>query len=65
MAHHRLNHSEQARARLDQAKSWMEAHRKTLTPEHLKELTDFRAEAEAALAGACGELPDDIFTEPR
>jgi WD40 repeat protein len=65
MAHHRLDHGDQARARLDQARSWMEAHRKTLSPGHLKELTDFRAEAEAVLAGASAELPDDVFAEPR
>jgi WD40 repeat protein len=65
MAHHRLGHVDQARARFDEAKNWMETHRKTLSPGHLKELTDFRAEAEAVLAGASAEWPDDVFAKPR
>jgi WD40 repeat protein/tetratricopeptide (TPR) repeat protein len=67
MAHHRLNHLEQARSHFEQARSWMEAHRNDLDPKYLKELTDFRAEAEAVLAGPGGvtELPDDVFAEPR
>ncbi len=43
----------------------MEARRKILNPGYLKELTDFRAEAEAVLAGASAEWPDDVFAEPR
>ena len=65
MAHHRLNHPEKARARLEQTKRWMDANRQTLAPDQLKELTDFRAEAEAALARPAGELPDDVFAPSR
>jgi hypothetical protein len=36
-----LNRAEQARARPEPARSGMEAHRKELNPEDLKELTDF------------------------
>jgi hypothetical protein len=65
MDHHRLNHPEQARARLEQAKGWVDAHRRALSPRLLTELTDFRAEAEASLADPAGELPEDVFTPRR
>ncbi len=57
MAHHRLNHLEQSRDCWKQADCWFEANRKNLTPQYLKELTAFRAEAEAVLAGLADELP--------
>ena len=63
MAHYRLNQFEQARDRWKQADRWFEAHRKNLPPQYLKELTAFRAEAQAVLFGA--ELPDDVFAKPR
>jgi tetratricopeptide (TPR) repeat protein len=65
MAHHRLNHLEQARDCWKQADRWFEARRKNLPPQYLKELTAFRAEAETILTGPTAEWPDDVFAEPR
>jgi len=33
--------------------------------QHAKELTAFRAEAEAVLAGSADDLPADVFANPR
>jgi hypothetical protein len=37
----------------------------SLTAEDANELAAFRAEAEAVLAGPIGELPDDVFAQPK
>ena len=37
------------------------SERKNLPAQYLPELTSFRAEAEAALAGPSAELPADVF----
>ncbi len=50
MAHHRLGHREIARQCLDRAIEWV-SHQSSLKGENIKELTGFRAEAEAVLAG--------------
>jgi tetratricopeptide (TPR) repeat protein len=63
MAHHRLRHVGQARACFDRAVRWWDA-RKNLPARHVRELTGFRAEAEALLAGPGPELPDDVFAGP-
>jgi tetratricopeptide (TPR) repeat protein len=60
MAHHRLGHADQARACFDRAVRWW-TERKNLPAQHVQELTGFRAEAEAVLAGPGGELPADVF----
>jgi tetratricopeptide (TPR) repeat protein len=64
MAHYHLGHNEQARECRDRAVHWVE-QQKNLAPDHAKELADFRAEAEAVLAGPTGELPDDVFHRPK
>jgi len=60
MARHRLGDRAVARARFDRAARWVQDHPK-LRQEYLTELSAFRAEAEAVLAGPTGELPDDVF----
>jgi tetratricopeptide (TPR) repeat protein len=62
MAHHRLGHVDQARDGFDRAVRWL-SERKNLSPQHVAELTSFRAEAEAVLglAGPGAELPADVF----
>jgi tetratricopeptide (TPR) repeat protein len=60
MAHHRLGHPAQARACFDRAVRWW-GERKNLPAQHVQELSGFRAEAEAVLAGPGGELPADVF----
>ncbi len=67
MAHHKLNHIDQARTCLKQANHWVDAHRSNLAPGYLKGLANLRAEAKAELAGARGvtNLPDDVFAPAR
>jgi tetratricopeptide (TPR) repeat protein len=60
MAHHRLGHADQARACFDRAVRWW-GGRQNLPAQYVPELTSFRAEAEAVLAGPGGELPADVF----
>jgi uncharacterized protein HemY len=50
MAHHRLGHREEARACYERAVRWL-GEQKSLTEHDSKELTAFRAEADAVLAG--------------
>ena len=64
MAHQRLGHGDNARENRDRALRWLEEH-KGLTAENARELADFRAEAEAVLAGPADELPVDVFAPPR
>ena len=64
MAHHRLGHGDGARENRDRALRWLE-NCKGLTAENARELADFRAEAEAVLAGPADELPVDVFAPPR
>jgi serine/threonine protein kinase/WD40 repeat protein/tetratricopeptide (TPR) repeat protein len=63
MAHHRLGHRDVARDYLERAIRW-QGEQKSLSAENDKELSAFRAEAEAVLAGPAGELPDDVFPPP-
>ncbi|MFI5455450.1 MAG: protein kinase [Isosphaerales bacterium] len=63
MAHHQLGHREQARGCYDQAVRWLGAQ-KSLPASYAKELTAFRAEAEAVLAGSADDLPADVFAPP-
>jgi serine/threonine protein kinase/WD40 repeat protein/Flp pilus assembly protein TadD len=62
IAHHRLGHRDQARACFDQAVCWLRDSR-NLTEQSAQELTAFRGEAEAVLAGPGGELPANVFAE--
>ena len=39
--------------------------RKSLSEQDAKELAAFRTEAETVLAGPAGELPTDVFANPR
>jgi tetratricopeptide (TPR) repeat protein len=64
MAHHRLGHRHQARGYYDQAVRWLAAH-KSLPDLYTTELTAFRAEAEAVLAGPTSEMPASVFAPPR
>jgi hypothetical protein len=64
MAHHRLGHGVQARACYDRAARWLR-EQKNLPVEYASELAVFRAEAEAVLGGASGELPADVFAGRR
>jgi serine/threonine protein kinase/WD40 repeat protein/tetratricopeptide (TPR) repeat protein len=61
MAHCRLKHTELARACLDRARNWSEAHRNDWNSRYAAELTRFGAEAEALLAD---DLPADHFATP-
>jgi tetratricopeptide (TPR) repeat protein len=54
MAHRRQGRSSSARACFDRAVRWL-SERKNLSARHVAELTGFRAEAEAVLAGPSGE----------
>ena len=63
MAHHRLGHRDQARECFDRGVRWSGAHT-NLDARSAKELAGFRAEAEAVLAGAADEVPDDVFANP-
>jgi Tfp pilus assembly protein PilF len=64
MAHYKLGHGRQAHTCFEQATRWFESSRKTLTPNDIKELTSFRAEAERTLAVEAGALPDQVLAEP-
>jgi len=63
MAHQRLGRRPEARACYDRAMRWLREQR-GLTEQHAKELTAFRAEAEAVLAGSADDLPADVFAPP-
>jgi WD40 repeat protein/tetratricopeptide (TPR) repeat protein len=63
MAHHRLGHGAQARLCFDRAVHWL-GEQKYLSGQRAQELADFRAEAEALLAGTKSELPEDVFAGP-
>ncbi len=60
MAHHNLDHPGRARICFDRAVHWWEG-KTALAPQSVQELTAFRAEAEAVLAGPDGHLPADVF----
>ncbi|MGO9470679.1 MAG: protein kinase domain-containing protein [Isosphaeraceae bacterium] len=60
MAHQKLGHASQARDCFYRAVRWWGEH-KNLPAQYVPELTGFRAEAEAALAGARAELPGEVF----
>jgi eukaryotic-like serine/threonine-protein kinase len=64
MAHHHLGHRDEARRCLNRAIAWV-SRATSLSDQSVKELADFRAEAEAVLAGPIGELPDDVFERPK
>jgi len=64
MAHHQLGHRKEARGCYDQAVRWL-GEQKSLPASYAKELTAFRAEAEAVLAGSADDLPADVFANPR
>jgi tetratricopeptide (TPR) repeat protein len=64
MVHHRLGHRAQGRACFDRATHWM-AGQKVLSSRHVQELTDFRAEADSLFRSPAGELPADVFSNPR
>jgi hypothetical protein len=63
MAHCRLGHRAEARECYDRAVRWA-GEQKSLSEPFVRELAAVRAEAEAILAGATGELPADIFAPP-
>jgi tetratricopeptide (TPR) repeat protein len=63
MAHHRLGHRPKARDCYDRAVRWVAAQN-GLAAEDAQQLADFRAEAEAVLAGPSDELPADVFARP-
>jgi Flp pilus assembly protein TadD len=63
MAHHRLGRTDRARDAFDRGVRWWQAQ-KELEAQDVKDLTGFRAEAEAVLARPGGELPDDVFAVP-
>jgi hypothetical protein len=64
MAHHRLGHREQARTCFDRGVLWM-GQQDGLSEPAIRELSAFRAEAEAVLAGPATELPSDVFAGAR
>jgi WD40 repeat protein len=64
MAHHRLSHRDEARGCFDRAVRWLAAQN-DLNAGYAAELAQFRAEAEAVLAGPARELPDDVFAPGR
>jgi serine/threonine protein kinase/WD40 repeat protein/tetratricopeptide (TPR) repeat protein len=64
MAHHRLSHTTEARACLARALRWL-SERKNLSAQNVQELTSFRSETEAVLAGPSGELPRNVFAPER
>ena len=63
MAHHRLGHRTEARECFDRAVRWVEKQH-NLPAQYIKELTEFRAEAEAVLASPSDELPANVFVKP-
>jgi tetratricopeptide (TPR) repeat protein len=64
MAHHRLGHPGDARTCFDRGLRWL-GDQHGLNERDFKDLAGFRAEAESVLAGPVGELPDDVFADPR
>jgi len=60
MARHRLGDRAAARADFDRALRWLKEH-PNQAPHDLTELSGFRSEAEAVLAGPPGEMPADVF----
>ena len=60
MAHHSLGHRGRARTCFDRA-NHLRRRNRSVSPQHVKELTAVRAEAEAVLAGPGGDLPADVF----
>jgi tetratricopeptide (TPR) repeat protein len=64
MAHHRLGHAAQARVYFDRAVHLL-GEQKYLPGQRARILADFRAEAEAVLAGPGAALPDEVFASPR
>jgi tetratricopeptide (TPR) repeat protein len=75
MAHHRLGHSDRARAEFEHGARWMQQHpdpfegrpeeRTMIDGRKAGQLAAFRAEAEAVLFGPRDDLPDDVFAAPR
>ncbi len=63
MAHHRLGHRADARGCFDRAVRWV-GEQQTLPAQYAKDLAEFRAEAEAVLAGTSDELPANVFAKP-
>jgi tetratricopeptide (TPR) repeat protein len=63
MAYHRPGHRAEARGSFDHAIRWVR-EQKGLPEPYTTELSTFRAEAEALLAGPAGEMPDDVFEGP-
>jgi serine/threonine protein kinase/WD40 repeat protein len=64
LAQHKLDHIDQARRRLNQGNTWVEARRSKLPPRFLNDLANLRAEAEVLLGRPASELPDNVFAEP-
>jgi hypothetical protein len=62
MAHQKLGHAFQARACFNRVIQWWD-EQKDLPATHASELTSFRAEAEAVMAGSADDLPADVFTK--
>ncbi len=60
MARHRLGQADRARADFNRAVAWIRSQ-KSLLNSQARELSAFRAEAEAILAGPPSELPVDLF----
>jgi WD40 repeat protein/tetratricopeptide (TPR) repeat protein len=63
MAHHRLDQRAEGRACFDRGVHWMRSQ-KSLSEPVARELSGFRAEAEAVLAGPPCELPANVFSGP-
>jgi WD40 repeat protein/tetratricopeptide (TPR) repeat protein len=63
MAHHRSGNGDEACACYDRAVDWL-GEQKSLSERDVKELADFRAEAESLLGSPVGELPADVFARP-
>ena len=57
---HQLGHRAEARGCFERAVRWLR-EQKSLPGQYTQELADFRAEAQAVLAGLTGELPADVF----
>jgi WD40 repeat protein/Tfp pilus assembly protein PilF len=63
MARQKLGRTARARADFDRALRWVQEHPQR-HPQSAKELGEFRAEAEAILAGPPDELPADVISPP-
>jgi tetratricopeptide (TPR) repeat protein/WD40 repeat protein len=64
MSHHRMGHRDEARRCFDRATEWVRLQA-SLPNEHAAELAAFRSEAETILSGPVGELPEDVFEQPK